>query len=112
LREFRDGAVMSTFAGAQFMRVFNAFYYSFSPKVAEITAASPTLQAIARATIYPLIALLRLTVVVSQLYPQASQLMIMIAGVLASSLVGIAYVSPVAILLKAVRRRVRASGGV
>jgi len=103
---------MSTFAGAQFMRVFNAFYYSFSPKVAELAVGNPLLQAIVQALIYPLVALLRLAAGVGQFYPQASQLMIVIAGILASSLVGVAYVSPVVILLNVFRRKMKALGGV
>jgi len=94
------------------MHAFNAFYYSFSPKVAELAAGSPLLQAIVRALIYPLVASLRLAAGVGQFHPQASQLMIVIAGVIASSLVGVAYVSPVVILLKVFRRKVKALGGV
>jgi len=112
LREFRDGAAMSTFAGAQFMKAFNAFYYSFSPKVAELVAGNPTLQAIVRVLIYPLVASLRVTTSVYQLCPQVPELMVMVAGILASALVGVAYVSPIVILLKAFRRRVIALGGV
>jgi len=112
LREFRDRTVMSTFAGAQFMRIFNAFYYSFSPKVAELTAASPILQTATRVFIYPLIGVLRFVAAVYQLYPQGSQLMIIITGVVASGLVGALYISPVAVLLGMVRRRIRISGGI
>jgi hypothetical protein len=111
LREFRDGAVMSTFAGTQFMRVFNAFYYSFSPKVAELTAASPILQTGVRAAIYPLISALRFVAAVHQTFP-GSQLMIIVAGVVASGLIGALYLTPVAILMGMMRRRVRISGGV
>ena len=105
LREFRDGAVMSTFAGAQFMRVFNAFYYSFSPKVAEITAASPTLQAIARATIYPLIASLHAAERMFRLTPLNPEIMILAVGTLASFLVGALYISPVTLVLRTLRRK-------
>jgi streptogramin lyase len=111
LREFRDGAVMSTFAGTQFMRVFNAFYYSFSPKVAELTAASPILQTGVRAAIYPLISALRFVAAAHQTYP-GSQLMIVVAGVVASGLIGALYLTPVAILMGMMRKRVRISGGV
>jgi len=112
LREFRDGTVMSTFAGVQFMRIFNAFYYSFSPKVAEFTATNPILQTATRALMYPLIGALRLVAAACQLYPQGSQLMIIITGVVASGLVGALYVSPVAFLLGMVRRRMKVSGGI
>ena len=111
LREFRDGAVMSTFAGSQFMHIFSAFYYSFSPRLAEVAAGSPVLQAITRAFIYPLVASLRLAVTAGQLHPQASQITIVLAGILASGLVGIAYVTPVMVVIETVRRRVKARGG-
>jgi len=112
LRGFRDGLVTSTFAGAQFMNAFNAFYYSFSPGVAELVAGSPLLQSVVRALIYPLLASLRLAAHLGQLYPEASQSMIVIAGVLASGLVGMAYLTPVAILLKVLHRKVKFLGGV
>jgi len=112
LREFRDRVAMSTFAGTQFMKAFNAFYYSFSPNVAELLAGNPSLQAIVRVLIYPLVVSLRVTTSIYALYPQAPELMVMVAGILASALVSVVYVSPIVILLKAFRRRVRALGGV
>lgn len=111
LREFRDGTVMSTFAGAHFMNVFNTFYYSFSTKVAQVTAASPILQAATRVMIYPLIGALHVAAAIYQLCPQGSALAIIVTGVVASSLIGIVYVSPVAIALGMIRRKVRDSGG-
>jgi len=112
LRGFRDGPVTSTFAGAQFMRVFNAFYYSFSPKVAELEAGSPALQATTRMFIYPLLGSLRLAAAVCRLYPQGSELMIVIAGVIAGTAIGLVYVSPIAVLLKTVLRKMKDSGGI
>jgi hypothetical protein len=112
LREFRDGPVMSTFAGAQFVKIFNAFYYSFSPKVAELAAGSSLLQSIVRALIYPLLASLRLAARAAYPYHETSQLMVLAVGVLASGLIGVTYISPVAILLKVLRRKVKTSGGV
>jgi hypothetical protein len=111
LREFREGMVMSTFSGSQFMRVFNTFYYSFSPKVAELTAANPALQVATRVAIYPLIGALRLATMAGQFYPQGS-LMVVITGVFASGLIGIIYVSPIAVLTGMIRRRMKSSGGI
>jgi len=112
LREFRDQAVMSTFAGSQFVKIFNAFYYSFSPSISRAIAGSPVLQASVRTLIYPLVASLRLAAATCQLCPQASQLMIVVSGVLASGMVGLVYVTPIMILLTAIRRKVKDSGGV
>ncbi len=111
LRGFRDGPVVATFAGAQFMSVFNAFYYSFSPKVAELVGGTPVLQPITRAFIYPLLASLRLAAAICQLCPQASQLMVVIAGVVASSMIGLVYVSPIVVLFGTVLRKVKDSRG-
>jgi hypothetical protein len=41
LRGFRDKIVLSTFAGSQFMKLFYAWYYSFSPDVAVFIASHP-----------------------------------------------------------------------
>jgi streptogramin lyase len=107
LRGFRDGPVVATFAGAQFMSVFNAFYYSFSPKVAELVGGTPVLQPITRAFIYPLLGSLRLAAAICQLCPQASQLMVVIAGVIASSMIGLVYVSPILVLFGTILRKVK-----
>jgi len=104
LRGFRDGAVMSTFAGAQFMRVFNNFYYSFSPRLAEFVASSPLASGIVRAAIHPLVALLRLTESIFRVVPVSPELGVLLAGVVASCLVGAIYASPVVLLLRASRR--------
>nr|MDO8134680.1 CFI-box-CTERM domain-containing protein [Candidatus Njordarchaeum guaymaensis] len=45
LRGFRDRTVLSTFAGSEFMKAFNAWYYSFSPSVASFIADNPTVRA-------------------------------------------------------------------
>jgi streptogramin lyase len=107
LRGFRDGPVVATFAGAQFMSVFNAFYYSFSPKVAEVVAGNPVLQPITRALIYPLLGSLRLAAEICQLCPQAPQLTVVIAGVITSGVIGLVYVSPILVLFGTVLRKVK-----
>lgn len=106
LREFRDRTVMSTFAGSQFMRVFNAFYYSFSPTVARATLANPAVGFLVRALISPLIATLRISSWVPRLPPLNSELTTLLGGVLASSLVGLIYVTPFAFFMM-IRKKTR-----
>lgn len=55
LREVRDNTILSTESGAAFMSLFNTFYYSFSPAVADIERENPTLRAIIRGIITPMI---------------------------------------------------------
>lgn len=53
LREVRDGVLLQTNAGSSFMEWFGAFYYLFSPTVADFERASPELRGIVRAVIAP-----------------------------------------------------------
>lgn len=107
LRNFRDKTVMTTFAGSQFMTVFNAWYYSFSPHVAEFVAKSSLIGAVVKVGLYPLIGILHLAATTFSLFGFSSEFGVVVAGLLASSLVGIVYCSPLAIasLLIVERRR-------
>jgi len=88
LRLFRDGEVLSTFAGAQFMKVFNEFYYSFSPTVASIVASSPALAAAVRVLLYPLVYILQMSSFVFRALGLSPELGMVAAGVFASALLG------------------------
>lgn len=60
LREIRDNTVMSTQSGTSFMSAFNAFYYSFSPTVADLERQNPVFKEAVKLTITPLLSLLAL----------------------------------------------------
>lgn len=102
LRAFRDGIAMQTFAGANFMTSFNSWYYSFSPAVADYERRSPLLQSIVRAGVYPLIGILDLSALTYDLVAFTgvnSEVGIVVAGLTASSLIGLAYFAPIPALL-------------
>ncbi|MEM2865371.1 MAG: CFI-box-CTERM domain-containing protein, partial [Candidatus Bathyarchaeia archaeon] len=107
LRDFRDGLVMKTFAGSSFMKIFNAWYYSFSPYIAEGIRPSPSLRAAVRAALYPLFAVLKLSTSVyhglSWVNPEFA---VVAAGLTASGLIGLIYDTPIILagLLYARRR--------
>ena len=107
LRGFRDGAVMSTFSGSQFMSAFNAWYYSFSPYLAELISKNPTLRSITKAVLYPLLGILHLTAVVYSAFSFAPELGMVVSGVLASALIGLVYFTPVAACLVLPSERLR-----
>jgi len=111
LREFRDQAVMSTFAGSQFVKIFNAFYYSFSPSVARLVGANPYLLGAVRASIYPLIAFLHVSAQALRVLPVNPEVATVLAGVLASWLIGTVYASPAVFLLQLYRKRWKRVGG-
>jgi len=104
LREFRDGTVMTTFVGSQFMRVFNAFYYSFSPALARSVSADPVLAASIRSLTYPLLLSLQLPSAFFHSVPMGYELVVMVVGVLASGLIGVIYASPL-VIVAAIRRK-------
>jgi len=96
LRAFRNEKVLSTFAGNQFMKAFNAFYYSFSPTVASIVTTSPALTAAVRVLLCPLIGILQVSSCVFSMLSFASDLAMVACGVLASALFGVVYLlSPI-----------------
>jgi len=106
LRTFRDKLVLSTFAGTEFMKAFNAWYYSFSPTVAECIARSPTLQSLVRAMIYPLIGILQLATFAYTSVGFNRELGVVVAGVVASGLIGVVYHVPwLTVLLGYARKR-------
>ncbi|MFH0848363.1 MAG: CFI-box-CTERM domain-containing protein [archaeon] len=104
LRAFRDETVASTLGGRMFITTFNAAYYSFSPPIAEFITSHPLAAQIVRVLLYPLIAALRLTVVVFNAAYFNNELAILVSGLFASLLIGIIYLSPVVILTGLLRR--------
>ena len=102
LRNFRDNHILSTASGSSFMNVFNAWYYSFSPQVADYEREQPWLQQTVRIGIYPLLGILQTAEKAYAILP--GEFGSMSAGLVASSLIGAVYFSPVALSIKQVRR--------
>ncbi|HXS60618.1 MAG TPA: CFI-box-CTERM domain-containing protein [Candidatus Sulfopaludibacter sp.] len=107
LRNFRDHYIMSTIAGSNFMNVFNAWYYSFSPYVADYESGHSWLQQIVKSSIYPLLGILTLS---EKAYHIGNgEVGAICAGIVASSLIGSIYLSPFALLIKKIRKNDRLS---
>lgn len=105
LRLFRDGIALKTFAGSSFMKVFNGWYYSFSPSIAEYERQTPWLQSTVRTMIYPLLGILALSTSVYDLLGFSSELGIVAAGTVASWLVGLLYFAPLGAALGIASRK-------
>jgi len=86
--------VLSTFAGAQFMNIFNAFYYSFSPTVASTVASSLVLTAVVRVLLYPLVWILQASSLIFSTLALAPEVGIVVTGVFGGALFGVIYVAP------------------
>jgi hypothetical protein len=96
LRGFRDRDVLTTFAGSQFMATFNQFYYSFSPSVAKSISENEILRAVTKLLLYPLVGILHLAAVTYDAFPFSAELGVVVSGLVASSLIGLIYFSPIA----------------
>jgi len=109
LRNFRDREIMNTFAGSNFMVAFNAWYYSFSPTVAQYELQTPGAQAAARIILYPLMGILGLSELAFVSFGSASEFGALSAGLLAGALIGLTYLAlPVLCILWPLRRRISA----
>jgi hypothetical protein len=58
LREIRDNVMFSTGSGTAFMTGFNEFYYSFSPRVADLERQSPIFREMIKTAITPMLSTL------------------------------------------------------
>lgn len=101
LRNFRDNQILSTAAGSSFMNVFNAWYYSFSPSVADYEREQPWLQQTVKTAIYPLLGILYIS---EKTYALTDgEFGVLSAGLIASAMIGAVYLSPLTLSIKQVR---------
>ena len=107
LRNFRDNSIQKTAAGSSFMVAFNAWYYSFSPYVANYIASHWVERTIMKGVLYPLIGMLYLTQKAFSLASPYPEFAALVSGLLASSLIGAFYLGLPIGLLRAKFRRLR-----
>lgn len=93
LRNFRDQQITTTFAGSNFMQVFNAWYYSFSPAVAQYESSHAPVRAVAKVVLYPLIGVLQLASLTYTVAASQPEFAALVAGLAASSLIGLVYLA-------------------
>ncbi len=101
LRDFRDQRILSTVAGSSFMNVFNTWYYSFSPYVADYERQQPWLQQTVKTLIYPLLGILQISEKGYALID--GEYGALAAGAIASSMIGALYFAPLALSVRHVR---------
>jgi hypothetical protein len=99
LRGFRDNLVLSTHAGSAFIDAFNLWYYSFSPQVADFIVLHDAVRSPLRAVLYPLLGILELSSATYSAFQSVPEFAITIAGILASALIGLVYLTPISVVL-------------
>jgi peptide/nickel transport system substrate-binding protein len=107
LRNFREQNVLPTFAGSNFMKVFNQFYYSFSPAIAPTVASTQALAAPVRVLLYPLIGILQVSSAIFNAAGFAPELAIILAGIFSSALLGAVYLTPMMFGIGYIRKRMK-----
>ena len=93
LRNFRDNSILKTNAGSDFMVAFNAWYYSFSPGVAQFIGEHSAARTVVKSLLYPLIGILRIGAAAFDLLPTGSEAGAVLSGLVVSSLIGAVYLS-------------------
>src|SRR5208337_2270838 len=108
LRNFRDHAILQTFAGSSFMMIFNDWYYSFSPQVSQYEYTHPALQTLVRAVLYPIIGTLHVSATVFSLLSFQPEFAALASGIIAGLCVGfIFFAVPTTILMSKIRGKMR-----
>lgn len=103
LRDFRDNKILRTFAGRSFMVVFNTWYYSFSPGIAQYESVNPAMRALVKIAIYPLIWILQIGSIVFDAFPFNHEAAAVLSGLVISTLLGTIYLTGPMIIVR--RRR-------
>jgi hypothetical protein len=104
LRSFRDHRVVSTFAGRQFMVVFNRFYYTWSPPVADTIRGNEVVRTMMRGVLSPLIWVLHVSEGVFLLLSFSPDIGVVSAGFTASTLLAGIYLVPFAVIISSHRK--------
>ena len=91
LRNFRDNAILTTKAGASFMIAFNTWYYSFSPQAANQIARSTPARNIMQVALSPLVGILIISSATFHATSALPELAVLLAGLLASGMIGALY---------------------
>jgi hypothetical protein len=105
LREFRQNTIYSTESGTQFMTAFNAWYYSFSPVVADFIDDHPQIKPPMRVILTPLLGILTLAQMSFSVLSVRPDIAVIVSGLVASTLIGIIYAFPVLFVLLLVIRK-------
>jgi hypothetical protein len=85
------------------MNVFNAWYYSFNPYIANYERQQPIFQNFMRMSIYPLLSILQISERGYSVAP--GEYGTITAGLIGSSLIGIFYLSPFVIIIMALKKK-------
>ncbi len=102
LRELRDNQLLQTESGISFMNVFNDFYYSFSPVIADLERENPIFREAVKLAITPMITSLSILNYVDM----DSESSVLGYGISLILLNGLMYVGIPAVVIVGIRKRI------
>jgi tetratricopeptide (TPR) repeat protein len=105
LRDFRQNTIYSSAAGTQFMFAFETWYYSFSPNVASYINHNAWTRSPLQVLLTPLLSILSVSKYGYAAFSFNTELGVIVAGLIASSLIGLVYVFPIVLSTQVVVRR-------
>jgi len=94
VRQFRDTKVGNTYSGSNFLIVFNTWYYSWSPPVANLMSGNEALRFFMRLFLKPLMFTMKISENSYDLFSLNSEFAASISILVAASLCGIFYITP------------------
>jgi len=106
LRNFRDIDVDRTVLGHSFLLAFNAWYYWWAPSIARLESGNAGLRATVRIVILPLLGTLYVSSVLFDWLHFAPEVAVLVSGVVASSILGAVYLTPIALAVTWKRKRI------
>jgi len=107
IRGFRDNLIETTFVGSQFTEIFNTWYYSFSPGVADFISKDQVAKKVAEGFLYPLMGIMRMSFLIQYSLAFNSELSVVMAILTASLLIGAVYFSlPTTLLIALIDKHV------
>jgi len=97
--------VNQTFLGHHFLSAFNAWYYSWAPSIARLELKNNELRSAVRTAILPLLGTLYVSSVLFDWLHFNPELAVLISGIMASSMLGAIYLTPIALTVTYWTRR-------
>lgn len=99
LRGFRDNQIGATFAGSQFINVFNTVYYAFSPAVASMISSNDALRTVVKGVLRPMMMVLHVGVDVYTMFSVRPDVGVIMFCLVVSFLLSLIYLAPWALLI-------------
>jgi hypothetical protein len=86
------------------MTVFNSFYYSFSPDVADLIRGNDALRDMMKVALYPLINVLQVSEGIFSVLSFSPELAVVTTGFVASALIAVIYLLPLTLIISYFRK--------